>query len=380
MFLRVSLIKTLAPVFVVLILHICSMSIAQVPPKDVPTYDWGVIYYMSYDNNLESLGKPIIEMIRAGVTSNRTVAAVQADFSDRGGMHRYVIKDNKVVESRVASDDSASEEQAANYIEWFRNTFLCKRYIIIFLDHGGKHDEMCNDGNPDTKNKNWMSGRVLGEKLRNMSKQCELLFFQQCGRGSIENLYSFRETAQFIMSSPISVGAPNTYYTALHKWLAENPAATGDKIATKISQEDRDYTIYTCLRAEKLKELPQRLDTVLTPIIARAKIIMPDTIRVIYSDGGEAVVDAKTFLTEFSTANGVAASETAEFFQWAQNELFTLVQFNGDKEKLANTYCGLSMLIPMKPGEATFYSNLGLYQNSKLHSLWNKIIDQQANK
>jgi hypothetical protein len=49
-------------------------------PKVAAPYDWGVAYYMPYDNNLSPYGRPIIKMIRDGVTSERTIAAVQADF------------------------------------------------------------------------------------------------------------------------------------------------------------------------------------------------------------------------------------------------------------------------------------------------------------
>src|SRR5437870_5557780 len=107
--------------------------------------------------------------------------------------------------------------------------------MTVFLDHGGKLDQMCYDRNPDTAGKHWMSGRVLGEKLRAFKAKIpgrwDLLFFQQCGRGSLENLYSFRGTAEYLMSSPIIITSPHTYYTAFEKWLGQTPDATGDKVA-----------------------------------------------------------------------------------------------------------------------------------------------------
>src|SRR5215208_5521660 len=75
--------------------------------EDAPTYDWGVAYYMSYDNNLEVHGPTIAGRIRDGITSGRTVAAVQADFRDPGGMRRYAIRASGVESTRVDSEDSA---------------------------------------------------------------------------------------------------------------------------------------------------------------------------------------------------------------------------------------------------------------------------------
>jgi hypothetical protein len=92
---------------------------------------------------------------------------------------------------------------------------------------------MCFDERPGPSGKNWMSGRILGQKLRDFKKEIqgrwELLFLQQCGRASLENLFCFRGTASFVMSSPIvEVGAPNTYYRSLHQWLAGAARATGE--------------------------------------------------------------------------------------------------------------------------------------------------------
>src|SRR4051794_16719157 len=64
-------------------------------------YDWGVAYFMSYDNDLEIHGEPIIDRIARGVRAENTVAAVQADFKDSGGMHRVVIRGSGVSRTRI---------------------------------------------------------------------------------------------------------------------------------------------------------------------------------------------------------------------------------------------------------------------------------------
>ncbi|MEZ0230050.1 MAG: clostripain-related cysteine peptidase, partial [Planctomycetota bacterium] len=168
-------------------------------------YDWGVAYYMSYDNNLEKCGKTILKGIKKGCTSPKQIVAVQADYTNSEGMTRYTIKHSGTDESKIDTEDSAKEETAATYLEWFTKTFKCKRYVFTFLDHGGKIDQMCNDDNPGPSGKKWMSGKIMGEKLRALKEKLgdklQLLFLQQCGRGSLENLYNFKGTAEYIMSS-----------------------------------------------------------------------------------------------------------------------------------------------------------------------------------
>jgi hypothetical protein len=344
---------------------------------DRPSYDWGVAYYMSYDNNLESCGQPIIKMIREGVTSERVVAAVQADFTDPGGMHRYTIKSTGMDETRVRSDDSASEDEAIAYLQWFVKTFRCKHYVFTFLDHGGQIDEMCFDEHPGPGGKHWMSGRALGARMRELAKSMgdtwELLFLQQCGRGSLENLYSFRRTAKFIMSSPVPVGAPNTYYAELGRWLSAHPDAAGADVAKEIAARDEHYTTYTCLRTAKLDELPRRLDAVLAPLLAAPGLVAPPAQRVIHP-ADEPIVDSKAFFEAIASVNsGAGAPAVASFFEWTRGELFTQISFHRGSERLAKRLCGLSIFAPSTPAEAVKYAALDLYKESQLPALWKRI-------
>ena len=347
--------------------------------EDAPTYEWGVAYYMSYDNNLEKCGKPILGMIEKGVTSPKVVCAVQADFTDEGGMHRYVFKSTGKEESRISSDDSASEDEAAAYFEWFAKTYPCQHYVFTFLDHGGRIDEMCVDDHPPPGGKKWMSGKVMGEKLRGVKAKLkgklDLLFLQQCGRGSLENLYSFRGTADFVMSSPVPVGAPNTYYTALGKWLGESPKATGSDVAAKIAAEDQHYTIYTCLRTPKLDELPAQLDKVLGPLAKTAGLApQPVTTKDVIHPVGEPIVDAKLYLEGVAAVNsGVAAKEVDAFFKWTREELFTFVTFHPKHGDMKDQLCGLSIFAALTPAQAVRYSDLDLYKKTQLPALWKKI-------
>ncbi|HVY61362.1 MAG TPA: hypothetical protein VHF22_06895 [Planctomycetota bacterium] len=348
-------------------------------PKTGETYpyDWGVAYYMSYDNNLEGCGQIIIDAIKSGVVGERTVAAVQADFTDAGGMHRYTIAPGACSETRTASDDSASEEEAAKYFRWFVDTYKCRKYVFTFLDHGGRIDEMCYDENPGRRGRQWMSGRIMGEKLRALSKDMggrfELLFLQQCGRGSVENLYAFRGTASFVMSSPVPVGAPNTYYTALHKWLGEHPQATGDQIADEIATEDQDYTIYTCARGSKLAELPAKLDAAIAPFLGKKALATPERPPVIHPVG-EPIVDLRTYLDRLASANGGEAKPVEALEAWAKKDLFTMVRFRNPRSRAAKQLCGLSIFAAGTPEEARRYEKLELYSASKLPQLWKKLL------
>ena len=348
-------------------------------PPDLK-YDWGIAYYLSYDNNLGPAMPIIVKAIRSGVSAN-AIAAVQVDMPGPGGMQRVALiggEDSKVI--KLASDDSADENQAIAYFEWFVKTYPCKHYGFFFLDHGGDLDQMCADVNPDTKDKFFMSGRVLGEKLRAFkatlkSGNIDLLFFQQCGRGSLENLYSFRGIADCVLISPVNVGAPNTYYTPLHQWLGLHPDATGKDVAAKIAAEDKDYSVYTCINSAKIDDIPSKLDLALKPILEKPAPKLPARTPAVYAHSGtnESTVDLKAYLEALSAANG-AATEAAAFQKWIDEELIVKRYIQKDHAELDKTHCGLAFFVPNNVDEAAKYSAMDLYKKSTLGALWKKLF------
>jgi hypothetical protein len=349
---------------------------------DAPAYDWGVAYYLSYDNDLGPATPVIVRAIRAGVTSEKTVAAVQVDLPGPGGMHRISITSVGATADKIASDDSADENQAIAYLDWFVKKFKCRHYAFIFLDHGGRLDEMCLDAEPETEGKFWMSGRVLGGKLREFKKsmpgQLDLLFFQQCGRGSLENLYSFRGVANYVMCSPVRVGSPNSYYTALHHWLPDHPDASGRELAEKIASEDKDFTVYTCLRGDKLEELTRHLDDALAPLMSKDALAQPDLPAAVYTESEESTRDAKTYLNLLAAHNHAGEQSMADFQKWIADELVTNVWYQKDvsADRRQELY-GLSLFVPDDPAEALRYRDMDLYKDSSLGAFWRKLLPQR---
>jgi hypothetical protein len=348
--------------------------------KVEPKYDWGVAYYLSYDNNLGPAMPVVLKAIRAGITSENVVAGVQVDLPGPGGMQRAAITATGSKIDKIKSDDSADEDQAIAYLDWFVTNYPCRHYAFIFLDHGGDLDEMCLDLEPDTEGKFYMSGRVFGEKLRKFKPampvgHLDLVFFQQCGRGSLENLYSFRGIADYVMLSPLPVGTPNTYYTPLGQWLAKSPDASGKAVAEKIATEDRDFTVYTCVKSKLIDELPEKLNAALKPLLEKTNLKIPTRTNVAYTnaDTHESTLDAEAYLKQLAKVNASAES-MAEFQKWVDEELIVKRWFQKDHADLEKSLCGLALFVPVKPEEAMKYKALDLYKKSAIGELWAKLF------
>jgi hypothetical protein len=359
-------------------------------------YDWGVAYWMPYDNDLERGKEPILKAIAKGVTNARTAVAVQADLSDVLGMHRITVTAEGTKESLVNSDDSADPDQLATYLKWFAEQFRCRRYAVVIMNHGGGLDEMCLDDLPETRGKNWMSGAALGGKLRELKPKLpgswELLFLQQCGRASLENLYSFRGTADYVLASPLRIGAPNTYYTEFHQFLEKNPEAGGDRLAELIAKQDQHYFVYACARGAKLAELPAKLDAALKPLLAKAELAAPARPAAIYEGkvGKGPQIDAAAGLRALAAANPSAggsgpggaagAAEAEAFLKWVQKDLLTSSWKSAHADADMKKLCGLSLYWPADAKEAAACSDLDIYKDSKLAELWKKLLPGQRSE
>lgn len=353
-----------------------------VPPTQnfeaTPEKDWGFALYLPYDNDLSLAAAPILKDLRETSHKNAAVAA-QVDLPGPGGMMRHDFTESAEAVKTLPSDDSASENQAAAFFEWFVRTHPCKAYVFAVLGHGGKLDEICLDGG------RWMSGQALGHKLRDLRDRTKvdvrLLFLQQCGRASLENLYGSRGAAEYLLASPVNIGSPNTYYKGLLEWFERTPAersasaaATNDgaAVAAQIAEADKHYLVYACVKSSALMELPQRLNTALKPLLEKDALAPIPAQQRVYLCDGEACRDARTCLTALAKANGTE-KEMAEFWDWAGRKLSVQVWHAKKVENVSAQLSGLSLFWPSSPAEALRYEASDLYKSSRLPHLWSRL-------
>ncbi len=357
--------------------------IAVIFPSKEKTYDWIFIYYMSYDNDLSVYGQTILGNLQKGIVNSKIAVVVHADFSDSKGMKRIALYrtfgKSKRKEIPLKSEDSTDPAELKKYFEWILQNYKAKNYCIVFLDHGGKLNNMCLDQKPfqdQSKNKQlatgkWLpateAGKILADFNEKVDGKVRLLFLQQCGRATIQNLYNFTDAAEYIMASPVTVGAPNTYYTKVLKSVAEDPNITGAAIAKTIMQEDEHYTFYTLIENSELKNLPKRISPVLTSFTQNASLKPPPSCIPIFEFEGEKFYDLFSFLQALSSSNNKTdTKELQNFLGWCENYLIVSKSIKNPETANASSYCGLSIYIPTDQNDIGQYDFLPLYRQTKL--------------
>ena len=218
--------------------------------------NWLFVYWMPYDNNLSRYGEPIIKMIEENIKSDNLIVTIQADYVDNHGMKRYKIDNNGISVTIIDNEYSASIDTYKEYLEWIKDTFLYDKLAVVFLDHGGKLDEVCLDEKPTYQ---FLKIDELKSVFLDVfgKNSIDLLFFQVCTKGVIEALYEFKDIAEYTLSSQIELGAPNYYYPELFSSFSEKEISSGFDVAELIIKNERNdmYNSYTLVNNFKMNNL-----------------------------------------------------------------------------------------------------------------------------
>lgn len=364
---------------------------APITAKKPPIRQWTWLYVMSYDNNLDGCTEQITNGLRAGIQTDQVAVAILSDRPDSAGLHRLGFSKTTRAASRLTTDDITDPKVITDFFAWATATFPARHYAVVFLDHGGRLDQMCADehAGPRGDQTGWLSARAMAAALTKWSStrtvgRVELLFLQQCGRGSIENLYQFRGSAAYLMASQTNVGACNTYYAnavSLSGATSTANAVDGAALAKRIMAADRHYTSYVLVRGSALQTAPKLLGAVANELLAvpKKRFVRPphSAIRPCFGDPrGEVNYDMIAYLRALYAVNHLP--QTAAMLalsKWQTDQLIVSHQFRNVAQgtALKNSWFGISMHVPRSTRALAPYSRLPLYQSSAWHRLADRL-------
>ena len=373
--------------------------------KPRKNYDYILLYWMPYDNNLSRFGQPIIEMLSKGVQSDKVLVIVQSDLSNAKQLSRNIITKGNIDVQYLETADSSSENVLNDYLSWALSQFQAKHWVIVFLGHGESLMKISPDNNPNSSSisssePKWMNLQRISEVLskfnRAVNGRLELLFFQNCNLGNIEVHYTFQNIAKYTLSSQMRLAVPNYYYESLLNHLSYYPNLDGGQIAKKIMDFEPPYTYHslTLTKNHYFHQLPEKLNPVIDSIL-RANT---DAVKIqinsalfpkksnsekslieIYRSGGETFVDLANFIREITILSGADVTACNRFLIFLRFFLIERVQQNG---KLLNPrirgryqkFSGLGLFLPRTRQELETYSYLKIYSDLKLGKLFEAVV------
>jgi hypothetical protein len=208
-----------------------------------------------------------------------------------------------------------------------------------------------------------------------------LLFLQQCGRGSLENIYNFLNSAEYIMASPCNVGAPNTYYTRMLKYVAKSKNLSGLDIAQIIMDEDKDYTIYTLVKNSEARKLPENLNLLFNSLIKCNQLDLNESTIKSFQFEDEKNYDVKSFLDGIKErCNQEINHKINDFIGWYQNKLIVKKGIRSNKSYHNLQYSGLSLFVPSNKSQSNRYNDFPIYKETNIEEIMNLLIKSSDRK
>lgn len=372
--------------------------------RESGVYDWVFFYYMAYDNDLESCGRPILDLLQRGITNDRVAVVTFADFRDTKGMRRYEQTIAGERQTALETEDSAEESTLAAQLTWTRQNYRARHYAVVFLDHGNRLDEMSHDENPGRSDgRTWLRllqvAPILEQFRAAASNTVELVFIQQCGKGAIENYYALRHTAPFIMASQTTVGAPNDYYAETIKAVCARPDIDGRELAKLIADHEADnmFTTYTTLNEKALNQLPAKLDAVLHPLLGvkqlKRPVMLPERswagnpveapgqpwVRLCFQPAtDEQFCDGLAWLKAMYDANRLDLAPWKNFAKWINAELVSIHRCSPRQMTHAGGWSGFSIYVPADTGALKRYLGYPIYGDTQLDELMTRLLDPEV--
>lgn len=343
-------------------------------------YDWIILYWMPYDNDLSPFGSPILQMLAKGVQSDNILVVVQADFFGEKNLSRSIITKGKVEVQQLKTANSASEQVFSEYLSWARSQFVAKKWVIVFLGHGGHLDEISPDVNVGTlqQGTQWMNIKKLSDAIsdfnREINSRVELFFFQNCNKGTIEAHYTLRDAANYTLSSQKLLGAPNYYYESLLKFLGQNSELNGGQLAEKIMEFERSdmYSSYTVTDNRYVRELPAKLNPLIDIITSfKFKAINREKLK-LYSYMNEDFIDVVLLIEAIAKQASDIQNKCDDFVDFLKNSIIYKYQENPAKPN--SGLSGIGLLLPNSKQHLQKYRYLPVFSDLKLVELFNAIL------
>jgi hypothetical protein len=349
---------------------------------DKSNYDWILFYWMPYDNDLWRFGSQIVQMLTIGAQGENTLVVIVSDLSGEESLTRRIITNGEEIEThQLQTANSSSVEVYADQLDWIRSRFTADRWATIFLGHGGRLDEVSPDEYPFADGGSqiqWMNivqlAEVLSDFNRNVHDRLELLFLQNCCKGTLEAHYTFQNSAKFTISSQTELGAPNYYYEGLLQSLDHAPAISGLELAERIMEFERHnmYNSYTVTSNAAFLDLPSKIKPFIMSILQSNydEIQMSHLFSYPYSE--DQFVDAISFFHSI----GEQVEVDQKIIDGLVNHIKNSV-IQGFRESPKNKYpglSGLSLLLPRSKDDLNVYRYMQVFSDLMLVDLFDVVL------
>ncbi len=355
--------------------------------QPVKQYDWLMIYYIPYDNNLDEYTDSILYELEAGVGANTMIAVFIDRYNhlDSGlndnyyGTKRILLSKNFKKELNDTNELSANTETFNSFLKWATQSCSFNKYAITLLDHGVGVDKLAADEYPYEKFLRIDSVAIVIEKnALAIGKKPELIFLQLCSRATAEFLYQLKDCSIYTLCSQTPITAPNAYYRNTMEALSIQQIITGEELARLITEKERPdmYNSYTLVNNSNFGKWAQLLNQFLKNIANRPILINHTTVERVY-DSGFDFLDFNSLINsiQFAPFQETNQSKT-ELLRFTNDSLIVFHRISPASDKMTN-FSGFSLTKQKSANFKKSYKHLNFYKECNISTLYLSILNSK---
>ena len=211
---------------------------------------WTYMVFLNADNNLEEFGiSDFLEMAKVGSNDDINIV-VMLDRRDgydtshdnwtdtRIGLVNLNDKPDSKWGMSIGEQDMGSKDALSSFIEWTQKYYPSEKYATILWDHGDgwRSNEVTKGVSHDDTSSSYLRTRDVRTSLEKFAKM-DLLGYDACLMGMLENLYELKDTTSTIVASEDTEPGDGWPYTPILTYLKGNPNSSSSDLGKIITQE-----------------------------------------------------------------------------------------------------------------------------------------------
>lgn len=354
----------------------------DISPK--PQKEWTFLLYD--DADFKNAYDPLNDFSSL-VSSNNVINYLVLRDKNNGGAEYFNIDENHtpVLIQSLGELNMGDKRTLENYINFAKQYFPAKRYIVAFYDHGGGWMGTCWDIKSNNDN---LTASELSKAISTTDDMDIILFTAPCLMGSLETAYQVRNSAKFYIGSENISGFAfwGDILADFDNMIKNNPALSSRKISEEIINlhknniQHSEYGSILTMSAIDLSKIDNtvnlfnKVTEFYNADITKFKSFPIENVKQIYAQ----FLDFKNLLEELN--NFESNDTTKELIQQTIQSFENCIVAECHGDSMQNTN-GLNIYYPEKIySNDIYFSPYGIDLDFKTNCSWNDLLYKSLSK
>lgn len=218
-----------------------------------------LMFYLGADwrTNPLSLINDVIELTKNNVDISNRRVVILYDGAGEGDSQLFVLdspfgntyrkvelKDAKIETISINELNMGSKETLKSYINFVKDKIPSSSYSLYFGAHGTGFTSEYSSGLAVETHVNNEEDLLLVSEISdalNETGAIDLLVFDACNMGTLENIYELRSNSSYLIGSPVRISGPGNNYTPLIESLYSDSINSVEDLAKDTLESYYDY-------------------------------------------------------------------------------------------------------------------------------------------